>query len=260
MRRTRSSIFGPYPKAFRHRRCNCRSLNPTLLAKSSTPARPRSIPLRTLRSTWVINLSGGSSAKLTAASSNASAGSAADLTRSSNLRLRAGDHRSRSSTRSFNSSRAGTPRKPGAVPGANRIPAYLVPASADPVHARLSGPATISSLSVSSRSIQPSGRIRYSPPSAVRVHSTAPGTRVRRSRYGSTTKLTPPVCSPPPTISPRNHWVARPLVPRRASTPASRRRARRCTAYGVRHDERIPDAVATRRTRGPAPRHPPGHR
>src|SRR5215207_8636218 len=38
--------------------------------------------------------------------------------------------------------------------------------------------------------MHPSGRIRYSPPSAVRVHSTAPGIRAARSRYGCTSSLT----------------------------------------------------------------------
>src|SRR5207244_2808022 len=83
--------------------------------------------------------------------------------------------------------RAGQAGEAGAAPGASRIPAYRVPLGALPVQAWLSGPATKRSSSMSSRSMQPSGRIRNSPPSAVRVHRSAPAMRAGRSRYGSTT-------------------------------------------------------------------------
>ena len=91
-------------------------------------------------------------------------------------------HTSASATRWSRSASAGTPNTAGPVPGAKRTAANGVPARACARWGVVSGPAITSVVPSQIRSMQPSGRIHESVPSATRRHTVAPATRDGRSR------------------------------------------------------------------------------
>jgi methyl-accepting chemotaxis protein len=136
-RRTRCSVFGPYPTDAWKRRRRCRSLSPTDSARSSIRRRESS---RVRAADWIA-LSGGRCATSCRAVAASMTGACRESSAPSS-RPRGSSPRSRSGTRWSRSSESGTPSAAPPAPGSRRAPTNTSPGRVLEIHDAVSGPAT----------------------------------------------------------------------------------------------------------------------